>query len=129
MEQQKGATGTILIVDDHAPTTTVLKDFLAAALPACKLLTTASAEEAIGLCCVEQPHVVIMDIALPGVNGIEATRRIKALAPAVHVVMHSNYDMKIFHDECAAAGACAFVPKHKVYSDLLPAITKLLPSA
>ena len=75
------------------------------------------------------PQVVIMDIALPGMSGIEATRRIKAAFPDTQVVMHSSYDMRVYREGAAAAGASAFVRKSRVVTELVPVVAGLLPAA
>ena len=129
MEQPSQISAIILIVEDHPPTLAAVRALIATALPACQLLAAESGELAVELCASHAPHIVVMDVALPGIDGIEATRRIKALRPDTCVVMHSSHDMQVFRDGAAAAGASAFVTKARTFSDLLPAITGLLPPA
>lgn len=127
MKRQVAAT--ILIVEDHPTVLRAVRVLLSAAFPACRILTAESAEQALDLCASDAPCVVVMDVGLPGIDGIEATRRIKARLPGTALVTHSSYDMATYRDAAAAAGASAFVPKHKTFSELVPAITKLLPAA
>ena len=119
---------TILIVEDHPTVLRGVRTLLAAAFPACRFLTAESAEQALALCANDAPCVVVMDVGLPGIDGIEATRRIKARLPDTAVVMHSGNDVSVYRDAAAAAGASAFVSKNKTFSELVPAISKLLPA-
>jgi DNA-binding NarL/FixJ family response regulator len=129
MELQSQLSIAILIVEDHPPTLAAMQALVSAALPACRLLAAESAEQAIELCMSQAPRVVVIDIALPGIDGIEATRRIKSRWPDTQVVMHSSHDMQIYRDASVAAGAASFVSKTKTFSDLVPAIAGLLPPA
>jgi DNA-binding NarL/FixJ family response regulator len=74
----------------------------------------------------QAPDIVLMDIGLPGMNGIEATRRIKAIAPQVRVVILSILEDPEYQADAAAAGASAYVPKRKMHTELIPILTGLL---
>ena len=119
-------SATIMVVDDHPATLSALVALLEAEFPACRLLAVEGAEQALNLCAGAAPHVVIMDIALGGMSGIEATRRITAGWPDTRVVVHSSYDMRGYRESAAAAGAAAFVRKGKIASELLPVVADLL---
>ena len=115
-----------MVVEDHPATLAALVELLEAEFPGCRLLAAEGAEQALHLCAGAVPHVVIMDIALRGMSGIEATRRIKAGWPDTRVVVHSSYDMRVYREGAAAAGASAFVRKGKIVSELLPVVAGLL---
>jgi DNA-binding NarL/FixJ family response regulator len=67
-----------------------------------------------------------MDIGLPKMNGIEATRRIKDAVPKARVVIVTNHETPEYENAAAIAGASAYVLKNRVNSELIPIVTKLL---
>ncbi len=117
---------TILMVEDHDAVRTSLRDWLSTSFPECRFLEGRSGEEAIDLVGAQAPDIVLMDIGLSEMNGIEATRRIKAMAPEVQVVMLTIHEAPIYRADAAAAGASAYILKRKMYAELIPVLTKLL---
>ena len=117
---------TILIVEDHDAVRTSLRDWLLATFPECRFLETTSGEEAVDLVRIQRPDLVLMDIGLPQMSGIEATRRIKAMTPDVQVVMLTIHEASIYRTDAAAAGASAYILKRKMYTELIPVVTNLL---
>ena len=117
---------TILIVEDQELVRRALRKLLEVVYSRYQVIEAASGEEALGLTKTEQPHLVIMDITLPGMNGIEATQRIRAAYPTTQVVMFTIHEDQIYREEAEAAGAIAYVPKRALQSELLPQLTTLL---
>jgi CheY-like chemotaxis protein len=74
----------------------------------------------------EVPDVVVLDVMLPDMTGIEATRRIKSRPGAPQVVLMSFHDSRAARAEAAAAGADDCIPKAEVTHALLPAIEQLV---
>lgn len=97
----------VLIVDDQAPFRRAAKMVLAAT-PGFDVIGEAeSGEEAVELFDTLAPGLVLMDINLPGINGIEATRRITDAHPDATVLLLSTYqaaDLPSGADNCGAAG-------------------------
>ena len=120
-------TFTLLVVDDHAAIRETVMTLLAAEYPRCRLLGAACAEDALELCRTERPELVILDITLPGIDGFEATRRIKELCPDTLIVMHSSSDQAVYQAASLAAGASAFVGKGRNSRRLVPVIASLMP--
>lgn len=116
----------ILVVEDHDVMRATLRDWLGSALPDCLLLEAGSGEEAIDLVRTHTPPVVLMDIGLPRMSGIETTRWIKVLAPEVQVVMLTIHEAPVYQQDAEAAGASGYVLKRKMHSDLVPVVAKLL---
>ena len=117
---------TILIVEDHDAVRRSLRDWLEAVFPQYRIIEAASGEEAVVIAQARSPRAVIMDIVLPKMNGIEATRRIKAAVPAVQVVILTIHEDKAYRSDAAAAGASAYVPKRVMQTKLLPTLSALL---
>lgn len=81
-----------------------------------------SGEEGVAQVAAMRPDVVLMDINLPGINGIEATRRILAHDPDVSVVLLSTYAADDLPDDARSCGATGYVRK----DDLTPALLRSL---
>ncbi len=84
-----------------------------------------------GLSCVEavrrfSPAIAIIDVSMPGINGIEAARQITELCPGVKVIMLSVYEDAAFIDAALAAGAAAYVAKLRAFDELIPAVHGVL---
>ncbi len=69
-----------------------------------------------------QPDVVLMDVAMPGIGGVEATRRIKAAQPQVAVLALTMHEDEEYFFEMLGAGASGYVPKRAAPDDLMSAI-------
>jgi len=112
----------ILVVDDHA----MMRDGIRALVSLyddIEILGEASeGKEAIEKVQELAPDVVLMDIAMPGMDGLEATRRIRKKNPAVKVIIITQHDNREYILSCIKAGAAGFVPKRALGSELLAAI-------
>jgi len=115
----------VLLVDDHA-------GFIAAAvrhfrrLPWLNLVGSAgNGIEAIAQCEVLRPDVVLMDLAMPEMGGLQATRLIKAQDAPPYVVIASHFDDGEHREHAMRAGADAFVSKLAYIHDVVPLLEKL----
>jgi two-component system, NarL family, response regulator NreC len=112
----------VLLVDDHAVVRAGLRMLLSADP---ELLIVGEAENgAQGMCMARDltPEVVLMDISMPDMNGIEATRRIKELCPDVAVLALTMHEDDQYFFEMLAAGASGYIPKRAAPNDLIAAI-------
>jgi DNA-binding NarL/FixJ family response regulator len=119
----------MLVVDDHDGMRASLASWLAHVVPHRRLIEAASGEAALQLVTASHVDLVLMDISLPGISGIEAARRIKAASPATHVVMLTMHDGADYRAASAAAGASGFVFKGMMHQQLPPLIHALLGAA
>lgn len=119
---------TILVVEDFEPLRFSVVTWLSYRFPGCVVKGVASAEEALEYARVFNPEVVLMDINLPGMNGLEATCRMKEQAPETAVVMLTTHDTPHHRLAAANAGAKAYVAKHEMETQLEAAVRSLLGS-
>ena len=112
----------LLLVDDHAVVRAGLKMLLSAD-PSMEIVGEAeTGAQALQLVEELAPDVVLMDISMPDMNGIEATRRIKQRFPDVAVLALTMHEDDQYFFEMLAAGASGYVPKRAAPNDLLAAI-------
>ena len=116
----------VLIVDDDDKVRASLKKWLSASFSRYKFVEATSGEEAVLMSRENEPVLVIMDVTMPGISGIEATRLIKSARPATHVVMLTIHNEEAYRSTAESAGACAFVCKERAPVALMPVLKRLL---
>ncbi len=112
----------LLLVDDHA----ILREGLRALLsyyPDVEVVGEAG-DGAEAIESVERlaPDVILMDIAMPGMNGLEATRRIREKHPEAHILVLTQYDDQRYVIPFLKAGVSGYVVKRALGSDLIDAV-------
>ncbi len=119
----------ILLADDHRIVREGLKDLLEKRTDLRVVGEAADGLEAVRLAAQLQPDVVILDISMPGLNGIEATRRIVADLPRVKVVALSMHADRRYVLEMLKAGAVAYLLKDSAFDELTHAIDNVMACA
>jgi DNA-binding NarL/FixJ family response regulator len=112
----------VLIVDDNASFRQRIKEFLATERDIKITGEAIDGEDAIVQTRELRPDVVIMDVRMPGTNGLYATRQIKKEMPEVKVVILSLLDVDEYRKAALASGANAYLLKKHLMEELLPAI-------
>lgn len=72
------------------------------------------------------PQLILLDVSMPGLNGLEAARQIKRVCPLILLVFVSEHDEKSYREAAFEAGGSGYVTKEKMLSELLPAIRDVL---
>lgn len=110
---------TVLIVDDQAPFRLAAKAVLRRTDGFELIGEAASGEAAVVQVEELDPRLVLMDINMPGINGIEATRRIVGLRPDAVVWLCSTYRLEELPADARTSGARAYVNKEELTPDLI----------
>jgi two-component system response regulator NreC len=116
------STIRLILVDDHEIVRIGLR-MLLQAQPDIEIVAEASSgEEAIELVQMHQPDVVLMDITMPGMNGMETTRQLKASCPSAAVLALTIHEEEDYFFQMLHAGASGYVPKRVASDELIRAI-------
>jgi DNA-binding NarL/FixJ family response regulator len=116
---------TISIVEDDRKTRSNLTTFLNGENRVKLLTVYENAEEAVRGIPVERPQVALVDINLPGMNGIECTGQLKASYPALQVLMLTAYEDSDLIFSSLRAGASGYLLKRMVPTELIPSIEQV----
>ena len=112
----------LLLVDDHDVVRTGLR-ILLEGQPDIQIIGEArNGSEAIIMASRHRPDVIVMDITLPDISGIEATRKIKEIHPDIAIVALTMHDDEQYFFKMLQAGASGYVPKRAAPEDLITAI-------
>jgi DNA-binding NarL/FixJ family response regulator len=115
----------VSIVEDHASLRESVRGFIQGAPGFECLGAYASAEEALAEVPARPPAVVLMDINLPKMSGIECVKRLKAKLPDLQIIMLTVYENSDRIFEALAAGACGYLVKSTPPEELLEAIEEI----
>lgn len=122
IEQERNRCIRVLLADDHALVREGTRRLLETESDVEVVAEAASGEEAIEAVLRLHPDIAIMDIAMPGMGGIEATRAIKVHAPETAVLVLSAYDDEPYLVALLEAGAAGFLLKNVHGQELIDAI-------
>ena len=115
----------VLLADDHGIVRDALRYLLEAQGDIQIVATAADGQEAVDLATQLCPDVAVMDISMPRMDGIEATRRICGLCPHTHVVMLTIYNSAEHIQHALQAGASGYVLKEAAGQELVAAVRAL----
>jgi len=111
--QTKHARWKCLLVDDHAGFRKTVRDFLPREVG--EVVECVDGAEALAAYAANRPDWTFMDLAMPGLDGLSATRVIRERFPTARIIILSNHDVPEMREQALAAGACAFVSKDNLW--------------
>ena len=113
---------TVMLVEDHVLVREGTRELLDQENDLQVVVEAGDGEEAVQLAAEHSPDVIIMDIAMPKLNGIEATKQIKATNPAIAILVLTAYDDDQYIFAFLEAGAAGYLLKDATMNDLIQAI-------
>lgn len=112
----------LLIVDDHPLMRAGIRTLLECRLDKPQIFEAADGREALEIAATVRPDIVLMDISMPGLNGVEATQRFAAELPMCRVIMLSMFCHEEQIAQCLRAGARGYLVKNAAVSEVVSAI-------
>jgi DNA-binding NarL/FixJ family response regulator len=122
MSSASGTAIRVLLADDHAMMLDGLKALLAASPDICVIAEAGNGRDAIRLALELRPDVVIMDVSMPDLNGIEAARLLRDKLPALRVVILSMHSSSEHVFRALDAGATGYLLKESAGTELATAV-------
>ena len=117
------ASITVLVADDNDVAQRLCRRVLEKA--GYNVLIAADGLQAVDMALAKRPNMILMDVAMPGIDGIEAMRRIKAEIPGQPIVIASAHSMASDRERFLAAGADDILSKPFRLADLVAIVAKL----
>lgn len=117
---------SLLLVEEHTEVRSALRDWLLTSFPPLKLSEARGMEEALRAVGQAGLDFALVNLELPGPNGIEVARALRRLCPACRIVVMSVMDSEALRLAAIEAGATAFVSKRELTMRLPPLFSRLL---
>lgn len=112
----------VMVVDDHPLAHAGMRHFLNTFPDLLLVGEASSGDQALALCAQTQPHVIMMDLVMPGMDGVEATRALKQRHPQVQIIVLTSFQEGDLVQRALRAGATGYLLKNVSAFDLVQAI-------
>ncbi|OGV71405.1 MAG: hypothetical protein A2340_06935 [Lentisphaerae bacterium RIFOXYB12_FULL_60_10] len=112
----------ILLVDDHKPTRDEIRALIDPQADMSVVAEADTGELAVTLARRERPDIIVMDILLPGINGIDAAREILQELPQIRILALSNHFGESLVQAILDVGGAGYVRKFRAFEELIPAL-------
>jgi len=114
----------IMLVEDELTLRQLFRCHLEDQFPSMEIMEASNADEALQKIGSQPPHLIFMDISLPGESGLELTRKIKKEHPEIVVVIVTGYDLPEYREEAIRCKADYFFTKGATTMDMLSDLVK-----
>lgn len=115
----------ILLVDDSSVILDVMKELLSGIDCIAEMNTTSSPLKVSGILQHNMPDIMLLDINMPGKNGIEVLKEVKELHPEIKVIMVTNHSTDYYRKLCLSLGADHFIDKTNEFDQIPVLIEKI----
>jgi DNA-binding NarL/FixJ family response regulator len=116
----------VLLADDHAAVRRALRRLIESAGEFEICAEAADGEDAVRQAAIHRPDIVVLDLAMPRLDGLGAARAIRAILPHIAIAIVTMHASDVFASAAEAAGANAYLQKCDVELQLLPAMAALI---
>ena len=117
---------TIVVVDDEPQYRELVRFLIASVADTIVVGEASDGEEALALARRERPDIVITDLVMPRLNGVDLTKRLRQELPQTRVILMSSFTEDAYRLMASDSGADAFVSKQVIFDNLLPAIRDVI---
>ncbi|MBB1596881.1 response regulator transcription factor [Achromobacter sp. UMC46] len=117
---------TVLVVDDHPSLRLVLKTHLSQVLGITRILEADNGQSTIQSVKDDRPGLVILDIDIPKINGLDVIPRIRAIQPDIRILVVSGQDQATFAPRVKLAGANGYVSKSQEIAEIIRCVEAIL---
>jgi DNA-binding NarL/FixJ family response regulator len=115
----------VLLADDHAVVRAGYRFLMENAADIAVIGEATSGEEAIAAYAASRPDVLVLDISMPGIGGMETIRRLKSQFPGVRILMCSMHENPVMIERALQAGACGYISKNSSPEALITAVRRI----
>lgn len=115
-----------MLVEDNSPFRTVFKEGLKSRFPSMTITEAGDSEEALKEIGALPPHLIFMDIRLPGENGLELAKRIKTDHPEITIIIFTSHNFPEYREAAARYKADYFLSKGSVATEEIFKLVKII---
>lgn len=116
----------ILIVDDHDDFRKAVRKHLEKQDLGAEVFEADCGEVGVAMAAHRLPDIILMDIRLPGIDGLDAASQIKSQFPQSKIIFLTMFETQAFREAFASEDACDYIGKSDLYDKLVPAIKRVL---